>query len=192
MPDIKVIDIGANIAAHRNWFTFLGLALIVAGLLAIAFPLAGGLAVETWIAVTCLIAGVAMIFHAFQVREWSGLFFGLLVGALYLAVAALLLINPLRGLVTLTALLAILLIAEGIMQAAVGFRLRPVDGWYWLVISAIVGIVVGVLVWRQLPSSAIWVLGTLLGVNFISSGLAFVFVARSAQPIPGTRASTRV
>lgn len=187
MPDIRVVDVGASIAAHRSWFTFLGVALIVAGLLAIAFPLAGGLAVETWVAATCLIAGVAMIVHAFQVREWSGLLFGLLVGALYLAVAALMLTNPLRGLVTLTALLAILLIVEGAIQTAIGFRVRPVGGWYWLVISGVIGVVVGLLVWRQLPSSASWVLGTLLGVNFVTSGLAFVLVARSARAMPETR-----
>ena len=44
MADVTVIDAGGIIAAHRRWFIFLGLALVAAGVLAIIFPLAGGLA----------------------------------------------------------------------------------------------------------------------------------------------------
>ena len=48
MADVTVIDAGGIIAAHRKWFTFLGIALVIAGVLSIIFPFAGGLAVEVW------------------------------------------------------------------------------------------------------------------------------------------------
>jgi uncharacterized membrane protein HdeD (DUF308 family) len=186
MADVKVIDIGGTIAEHRGWFTFLGLALVAAGVLAIIFPLAGGLVVESWVAIACAVAGVAQCVHAFGTRGWQDFLLGLLIGVLYLVTAALLLTNPVRGVLTLTALLSVLLVAEGVIQVIMAFRIRPVSGWGFLAASGVLGAVLGTMIWMQLPSSAVWVLGMFLGVNLITSGLAFTALARSAQPMPGT------
>ena len=181
MADVTVVDIGGIIQSHRRWFMALGAALIVAGLLAIVFPLAGGLAVEIWTAIALLIAGGAQIAHAFAARQWQGFLLGLIVGLLYVATGAMLYLNPMRGVVTLTVLLAFAILFDGVLRTVLAFHIRPVDGWFWMLGSGLLGIVVAFMIWQQLPSSATWALGLMLGCNLIFSGLAFAGLATAAR-----------
>ena len=182
-------EVPAAIAQHRTWFFILGALLALAGVLAIVFPLAGTLAVEVWAAAAFLVAGAAQIVHAFATREWRGLALSLLIGALYVIAGVLLWLNPLRGAVALTLVVAAAITVGGIFEVALGLRLRPASGWGWMVASGVLGIVAGLLIWQQLPGSAAWVLGLLLGMNLISSGASFIALAAMAgrEPTqPGT------
>lgn len=182
MTNVTVIDAGGIIAAHRNWFMFLGIALIVAGVLSIIFPFAGGLAVEVWIAVALVISGIAQVIHAFGARQWQGFLIGLVIGLLYLAGGVVLWLDPIRGVVTLTVFLATVMLLDGILRTIMAFQLRPMPGWGLMLLGGIIGIIVALMIWRQLPVSAYWVIGLLLGVNLIFSGIAFTGLARSARP----------
>ncbi len=181
MAHVTVIDADGMIAAHRRWFIFLGVALVIAGLLAIAFPFAGGLAVEVWVAVALVISGIAQIVHAFAAREWQGFLLGLLVGLLYLAGGAVLWLDPIKGVITLTVFLAAMMLIDGILRCTMALRIRPMPGWGMLLVGGILGIVVAFMIWKQLPTSALWVIGLLLGINLIFSGVAFITLARSAR-----------
>ena len=185
MTSITVVDIGGIIAQHRRGFLFLGVALVVAGVLAILFPLMGGMAVEVWTAIALLIAGGAQIAHAFAARQWQGFLLGLLIGALYVATGAMLWLNPMKGIVTLTALLALAIFIDGVLTTALAFQIKDVGGWVWMLLSGLLGIVVAIMIWQQLPSSAAWALGLMLGINLIGSGIAFATLANSARPAGG-------
>lgn len=181
MADVTVIDAGGFIAAHRRGFVFLGVALIIAGALAIAFPLAGGLAVEVWVAIALVISGIAQIVHAFAAREWQGFLLSLLIGILYLATGAILWLDPMKGVVTLTVFLAAALLIDGILRCMLAMRIRPHAGWGILMAGGLVGILAAFLIWRQLPTSAFWAIGMLLGINLIVSGVGFIAVSKTAQ-----------
>lgn len=182
MPDVAVVDAGAIIAQHRKWFTFLGIALIVAGVLSIIFPFAGGLAVEVWVAIALIISGIAQIIHAFSTRPWQGFLLGLVIGLIYLAGGIVLWLDPIRGVVTLTVFLAAVMLVDGVLRIIMAFQLRPMQGWGLMLVGGILGIIVALMIWRQLPISAFWVIGLLLGVNLIVSGFAFTGLARNARP----------
>jgi uncharacterized membrane protein HdeD (DUF308 family) len=151
----------------------------VAGAAAIAFPLLGTLAVAVWAAIALAIAGVAQTVHAFAARSWGGFFLDLLIGLLYLAGGAVLWLNPLGGAVTLTVILAVVLVVDGVFRSILAFQVRPRTGWAWLLFGGIVSIIIGVMIWRQLPSSALWILGLLLGINLIFSGLSFLMLGNT-------------
>jgi uncharacterized membrane protein HdeD (DUF308 family) len=59
-------------------------------------------------------------------------------------------------------------------------KLRPIEGWMWVLISGLLAAVVGILIFAQLPSSAIWAIGLLTGINLLSSGWAYFFIALAA------------
>lgn len=86
---------------------------------------------------------------------------------------------PLTGIVTLTLLLA-LFIAQGLLEAGVAFRMRPLGGWIWMLVASVIAIAVGVLIIAGLPSSAVWAIGLLVGINMISSSWAYLFLALTA------------
>ena len=105
----------------------------------------------------------------------------LLIGLLYVVAGGYLAFFPLTGLLTLTILLAALFFAEGIMEIFMAFRVRPHDGWGFLLLSGIAALAVGVLIAIDLPGSATWALGLLVGINLLFTGSSYVALALAGR-----------
>jgi uncharacterized membrane protein HdeD (DUF308 family) len=185
---LTVADIEAKVAETRalirdkwGWFLALGILLILAGLAAIAFPLISTIAAKVFLGWLFLIGGVIMIIHAFQAPGWRGFLWELLIGILYALAGAYLAFFPLTGLLTLAIFLAILFIAEGIFEVIMAFRVRPHEGWFWLLLSGLAALAVGVLIAMDFPGSATWALGLLVGINLLFSGWSYVFLALAGR-----------
>lgn len=170
-------DLQTVIAQNRGWFMGLGGALILLGLVAVAFPNVTTIAAKVALGWIFLVGGVFQLVHAFSTKDWSGFFWNLLIGVAYVLTGSWLAFFPLTGIVTLTFLLAATFIAQGLMEFALALRLRGNDGWVWMLLSGIVAILVGVMIFAKLPSSAVWAIGLLAGVNMISSGAAYLALA---------------
>jgi uncharacterized membrane protein HdeD (DUF308 family) len=168
------------ISENKGWFYFLGILLIVLGVAAIAFPFVTTIAAKIFLGWLFLIGGIIQIVHAFSTRAWSEFFLDLLIGVLYVVAGSWLAFFPLTGIVTLTLLLALMFIIEGVLEAVIAFRIRPHAGWVWMLLSGIVAIAVGVLLIAKLPSSAAWAIGLLVGINLIMSGFAYLFLPTAA------------
>ncbi len=173
-----------EIARHWGWFLTLGILLGLIGRAAIAFPFLSTLAAKIAIGWIFLVAGVVEVFHAFYVKRWAGFFWNLLIGLLYIAAGVWLAFFPLTGILTLTIVIAALFIAEGIMKLIMGFRMRPHEGLGWVIFSGLVAIAAGLLIALSLPTSAVWALGLLAGINLLFSGWSFIYLA-----LTGKRAS---
>src|SRR5262249_27347385 len=106
-----------------------------------------------------------------------------LLGILYIFIGVYLLMHPLAGLASLTIALAIYLFLEAILEFMLGFALRRLPRSGWLLFDGIVTLFLAVTIWRTWPSSAGWVIGTLVGISMLFSGasrLAISLAARSA------------
>jgi uncharacterized membrane protein HdeD (DUF308 family) len=172
------------IAENRTWFITLGIILIILGVLAILFPFLTTIAVKVFLGWLFLIGGVVQIIHAFSAKQWGGFLWSLLIGLLYVIVGAWLAFFPLTGILALTILVAAMFVVEGILEIVMAFRMRPLQGWGWALFSGIVALAVGVLIFAGLPSSAVWAIGLLVGINMISSGWFFVFLPSAAARNP--------
>jgi uncharacterized membrane protein HdeD (DUF308 family) len=170
-----------EIARHWGWFLALGILLVLGGMAAIAFPLLSTIAAKIAIGWIFLVAGVVEVIHAFYVKRWAGFLWNLLIGFLYIAAGAWLAFFPLTGIITLTIVIAALFIAEGIMELIMGLRMRPHEGWGWVVFSGLVAVAAGLLIALSLPESAVWALGLLAGINLLFSGWSFVYLALSGR-----------
>ena len=168
------------IAENRTWFMILGVVLIILGIIAIFFPLMTTIAAKIVFGWILLIGGIVQVVHAFSTQKWTAFLFDLIVGILYVFVGGWLAFFPLTGIITLTILLAAVFVAQGILEVVMAFRLRGHEGWIWVLIAGVVALVVGILVFAQLPSSAIWAIGLLTGINLLSSGWAYFFMAMAA------------
>jgi uncharacterized membrane protein HdeD (DUF308 family) len=71
-------------------------------------------------------------------------------------------------------------IANGVLEIGMGMRLRPQEGWIWLIVAGVIANLAGALIIAHLPSSADWAIGLLVGINIISTGWAYVFLAMAA------------
>ena len=183
--DAAIAEAKRQIADNWGWFLALGLLLILAGAAAIAFPLLSTVATKIALGWIFLITGAVLVVHAFSIQGWRGFLLGLLVGALYVVAGAYLAFSLFGGVISLTILLAALFMAEGVLEVIMAVRVRPHEGWVWLLLSGLIAIAVGAMIAAQLPTSAEWAIGLLTGINLLSTGVSFVVLA-----LAGRRAGT--
>jgi uncharacterized membrane protein HdeD (DUF308 family) len=177
----KLIASRKLIAEKWGWFLALGIVLIIVGFAAIAFPFVSTLAAKIMLGWLFLIGGVVMVIHAFSAPAWQGFVWSLLIGILYVVAGGYLAFFPLTGLLTLAVLLVILFLAEGLFEVIMAFRVRPHDGWGFLLLSGIAALAVGVIIALDLPGSATWALGLLVGINLLFSGWSYIFLAMAGR-----------
>jgi uncharacterized membrane protein HdeD (DUF308 family) len=100
----------------------------------------------------------------------------LLLAILTLASGIILLVFPLAGLITLTMFLAAYFIAAGILKVIHALQRRGIPGWGWALVSGLISIALGVLIWSGFPGTALWVLGVIIGIDLIFYGWALIFL----------------
>ncbi len=179
MPAVTTID-NATLQKHSKWFMVYGILLALAGVAAIILPGIASLATAIMLGWILLFSGVVGLFAVFSTgRSAPGFWWELLTAILYVAAGLSLLVSPLAGVLTLTILLAAYLFAAGAMKLimSVGHRRDIPGAWGWVLASGILDIGLGLLIFLGLPGSAIWVLGLLVGINLLMTGVALIVAA---------------
>jgi len=156
-------------ASVSKWFTATAVLFIVLGIMAIAEPMVAGLAVAILTGWLFLLAGGLHIVEAFGGGVGRALW-QLLLGAIYVMGGLYLITHPLVALVTLTLFLAAMLLAESILRAVAYVQSRSDERSPWTLVNAIVTFLLGGMIWRQWPSSSVWAIGTLVGINLLMGG----------------------
>jgi uncharacterized membrane protein HdeD (DUF308 family) len=165
------------------WLVALGIALIVIGTIMIGFPVVTTLATVTVLGVLILCGGIAEAVGAFWCREWSGFFLALLSGTLGIVIGLMLLGNPIEGGVMLTILLASFLFVGGVFRAVASLAHR-FEGWGWLLVSGVIDVLIGVMIWRGLPSSGLTIIGLLIGISTLFRGVSWLMLGFTLKQIP--------
>ncbi|MBV8205246.1 MAG: DUF308 domain-containing protein [Acidobacteria bacterium] len=166
-----------------DWSIAISVVMILAGVVAVASPVAAGVAVSVLVGWLLILSGCAHLGFAWHARATRALIWELMVGLLYLGVGWYLLTRPVAGLASLTLALAMCLFIEAVLEFALGFAIRPLPGSGWLILDGIVTLILAIMIWRAWPSSSEWALGTLVGVSMLFSGvsrLSFSVAARKA------------
>ncbi len=157
---------------HWGWYVALGVALILAGACAIYSQTASTLASVVVLGGIVLVVGVMQTITAFMARGAGHVVLYFLVGILDIVVGAMLMQHPDVGALTLTLLLATLLVFGGLFRFIAALWLQfPQYGW--AAVSGIVTFILGLLLWAQWPFSAMWFIGFAVGVNFIFAGITW-------------------
>src|ERR1700678_3800649 len=155
--------------------------LIVVGFFALALPFEAGIAIAIAVAALVILAGIAHLAGTFAARTTGGFFWRLLVGCAYLVAGVYLLMHPKLSLVSLTLALAVLFFVEGIFHIVTWFQVRSAPGAGWLLFDGIVTLILAVLILRSWPASAVWALGTLVGINLLMSGFTRLMYSRALR-----------
>ena len=179
-PIETVSSFEAAISRSRRWVTAIGIMMIITGIAAIGFPLVSGLTITLITGFTLVLGGIATAAGGFSLPNWQGKIPILLIGALWAVAGLYLLLQPMEGLFALTIVVAVVFVAEGIFKAVFAFLLRPTFGWGWVLFDGMIALVLGVMLMAQFPSSALWALGVLVGINILISGWSLVMLATSA------------
>jgi uncharacterized membrane protein HdeD (DUF308 family) len=87
------------------------------------------------------------------------------------------------GLASLTLAIAVYLFIEGVLELVLSFQMRPAAGTGWLMVDGIITLVLAVMIWSTWPSSAVWVVGTLIGISMFFSGITRLMLSMSVRRI---------
>ena len=166
-----------------GWSVGVSVLMIIAGMLAIAVPPAAGLAANIVVAWLLVLSGVGHLVFGWRTRSAGSFLWELLVAILYVAVGGYLLSHPAAGLKTLTLALAIYLFAEGVLELILSRLLRALPGSTWLLLDGVITLILAILIWRTWPSNSEWVIGTLVGISMLFSGISRLFLSMAARHV---------
>lgn len=169
------------IQQNRFLFIVLGIAMVIIGAGAIASPLMITVVAKIFFGWLLLFSGVLQVIFSLSTGKWSEFFLDLVFGALFVVAGAWLAFYPLTGIFTLTVFLATVFVLQGIIEVINAFRMHPIAGWGWMLTAGVLALIVGLLILSEFPSSALWAIGALVGINFICTGLAYVLLALTAE-----------
>jgi uncharacterized membrane protein HdeD (DUF308 family) len=172
-----------DLRRNWGWLLALGIALLVAGIVAIAYPAFTTLGTITIFGVLLVCGGAVEAASAIWARRWGGFVLHLLHGLLYLFVGIVILERPALGAVGYTLMLAVFFVAGGLVRIVLALS-RHHSGWGWNVLSGIVTLALGLLIWRDFPESALWVIGTFVGIDLLFNGWSWVMLALAVRSIP--------
>ena len=167
-----------RVKSERRILMWSGLAMILVGILAMAFPLVSTLSVTLFVATLLVASGIVIALGSFAVTG-TGPFFGfLLLGVLNVAAGIFMFNNPFIGMVYMTAVAGLIFMLQGAHELSFAFSLRPRNGWGWQLFSGLVSIAAGIILISALMQASLWFIGFVFGLNFLTTGLASVFVSR--------------
>ena len=166
----------ANITKKWGWFVALGIAMIALGVIAWLDVVTVTVAGTVFVGASLLVGGVFQIVHAFMTKEWRGFMMSLFCGILYLAGGVLIMSEPMQGALFLTLLVMAALVVGGVVRIVLALQHRNIAAWGLILLSGIVSIFVGYLLYASLPWSGLWVLGTLIAIELLIQGSSWLYL----------------
>ena len=164
---------------------FLGVVTVILGVIAIAAPFLTGITVTVFVGFLVLASGIAQIVHALKSKQWGTGIWGTIIGLLGCFAGLILILRPIVGLATLALLLAFYFLVDGISEIIAAFKIKPDQGWGWVLFNGIIALLLGVMIWRQWPVSGAWAIGVLFGIHMLMSGWTMVVLGAGARRIAG-------
>lgn len=166
---------------HAFWYLLQGILLVVSGILAIIYPLISALAVVVLLGWLLIFSGLIQAISLIGARRVPYYWPQLISSILAMLIGLLFLRDPEQGLVTISLLMIIFLMIEGVAKIVFAMTIRPMPQWGWVLASGILGVGLSLLLLANLPLSAIWLVGFMLGVQLISGGAALTSIAWLAR-----------
>jgi uncharacterized membrane protein HdeD (DUF308 family) len=177
---------------HSHWRLFLteGIILLILGVLAIVLPPIATIAVEVLVGWLLLMSGIVGLIATLRMRGAPGFWWSLLSAVLGIVAGIVLLRWPLSGALSLTLILTVFLVLEGLVSILYALEhKRELSGrWGAMLFSGVIDLFLAGIIFAGLPGTAVWAIGLLIGVNLVFGGSALVAMAlhaRKAAPATG-------
>ena len=161
---------------NRGWIVALGVVYILAGLIALGSVVMATAASVFVVGIMMVIAGVAEVINAFQIKTWGKFLFWLFLGGLYILAGFATFQNPLLAAGLLTLLLGASLVVSGIVRIILAFSMKDGAPWIWVIISGVVTLILGLMILARWPVSSLYALGIFLGIDLVIAGASWISI----------------
>ena len=164
----------APLRAKSGWIVALGVVYVIAGLIALGSVVFATVVTVFVVGVMMLLAGVAEVVSALQIKSWGKFLLWVLLGVLYIVAGFATFENPLLAAALLTLLLGFALIASGVMRIVLAFSMKQEMPWVWVAVSGVITLLLGLVILAHWPVSGLHILGLFLGIDLIIAGLGWI------------------
>jgi uncharacterized membrane protein HdeD (DUF308 family) len=114
-----------------GWILALGIVYVIVGFIALGSVVMATVVSVFFVGIMMVIAGVAEVINAFQIKTWGKFLLWLALGALYIVGGFATFGNPLLAATLLTLLLGAAVVASGIMRIVLPFSMKQGMPWTW-------------------------------------------------------------
>jgi uncharacterized membrane protein HdeD (DUF308 family) len=166
-----------KVKQHSLWYLVQGGVMILAGILALVYPVVSSFAAVFLLGCLLIVSGIVQGISLIDAREVPHFWLQLVSVVLSVIVGVLLIRHRGAGLLVLTLLLLVYFMVEGISKVIFSLTIRPFPNWGWVLASGIITILLAFYLWASLPITAVWLLGVLLGIQLICEGTALGYLA---------------
>jgi len=176
-------QVKATVREHWKAYLFEGVLLLLFGLAAIVLPLLASLTITILLGWLFLVSGAAGIAFSFWARKGPGFWWSLVSAVLALVAGVVLIAAPVQGALTLTFIVGIYFLAEGVatIMYALQHRGRLSERWGWMLASGVADILVAFIIISGWPGTAGWAIGLLVGINLVFGGTSLIALALAAR-----------
>jgi membrane protein HdeD len=161
---------------RTGWDIVLGLLSVVAGVVALGHVAIVGVVSVLFLGWVLLLGGLVLVVAAVVLWKEANHRWNLAAGALFLLIGFSFVRNPGIGLLTLTLVAGSLLLVGGVVRIVAAFQ--PAAPRAILLLNGGVTLLLGLMVLNRWPVSALWFLGTILGIQLILDGVTTALVGR--------------
>jgi membrane protein HdeD len=161
---------------RTGWDIVLGLLSVVAGVIALGHVAAASLVSVLFLGWMLILGGLILVVAAVVLWKEANHRWDLAAGALFLLIGFSFVRNPDIGLLTLTLVAGSLLLVGGVVRIVAAFQ--PGAPRAILLVNGAVTLLLGFMVLNRWPVSALWFLGTILGIQLILDGITTALVGR--------------
>lgn len=162
-----------------------GILTIILGIIAIGSPMISGIAVTMLVAITLIIAGIAKTIYAFHAGSFGQGVMRLLFGGLTIVAGVIMMAQPGMALATLTMVLGIYFLVDGLFTLIAGMQRKPQAGWGWVVFNGLVTLALAWMIISDWPVSGVWAIGILVGVRLLFSGMTMLTLGSAGRQVAG-------
>jgi uncharacterized membrane protein HdeD (DUF308 family) len=173
MPSPHASDT-APLRTGSGWIIALGVVYVIAGFIALGSVVMATVASVFVVGVMMIIAGVAEVFNAFQIKTWGKFLVWALLGVLYIIAGFFAFENPLLAAAVLTLVLGASLVASGLVRIFLAFSMKRESPWIWVALSGVITLLLGGIILAHWPVSSVYTLGIFLGIDLIFAGASWI------------------
>jgi uncharacterized membrane protein HdeD (DUF308 family) len=170
-------EVRAGLAKSWKPLMLIGAVAILIGCFAILLPAVASVTTAILVGWVLLIAGAFLIAAAFMAHSIGSVLLRLVWAFLTVAIGLYFIVEPDDGTRTLTLILGIYFLVMGGTRVAAAFLARGRSNAGLVGLSGFAGLLIGILILAEFPSSADWAIGLLVGIDLIFAGWALVSVA---------------
>lgn len=173
---------------YSLWYMAQGGLIALTGIIAVIFPLIYSTAANGFLGWLLIFVGALQGASLIGSRSSQAFPLHIVSAVLFVVVGVLFLGSPADNLLTISMLLVVLLMVQGISRVVFALSVRPLERWTWVLGGGVFEIVLAILLWVALPASGLWLIGGALGLGLIAEGGALVLLAWQVRGSPAAPA----